>query len=87
MWGWTEAKLISQIGGIIIPTYVGVDRKFTDEMHTMQNYPHVCGGGPGIDLLNVEIKELSPRMWGWTSLERCENALIYNYPHVCGGGP
>ncbi len=50
----------------IVPTYVGVYRKFQEDFFYFLDCPHVCGGVPVLRGKKNMSDLLSPRMWGCT---------------------
>ena len=70
MWGCTAAEPNTSTDLYIVPTYVGVYRKYHRMVCGLEDCPHVCGGVPYKSNTRVIKPKLSPRMWGCTG-EKC----------------
>ncbi len=65
-WGWTVTQEAVYLDLTVFPTCVGVDRDPARVHRCERRIPHVRGGGPGTRLAVQQMREYSPRAWGWT---------------------
>ena len=84
MWGWTAGGHYPGSCREVVPTYVGVDRQRFKSVQVRHSCPHVCGGGPRFATHENPSQRLSPRMWGWTDLQKQHKNLIIVVPTYVG---
>ncbi len=86
-WGWTAGPASGGVGAADVPTHVGVDRPLRRERPPPHGCPHARGGGPRPPRWIVSRPEMSPRTWGWTTLDVRVKVTLDGCPHARGGGP
>ena len=65
MWGWVLKVIETDLEELVFPTHVGVGPVTERISMPRMSIPHACGGGSMNATKNMEVKEYSPRMWGW----------------------
>jgi len=65
-WGWTRHTDVSICHVLVVPTHVGVDRRWRSGWSRCPCCPHARGGGPRAREKMQLVVTLSPRTWGWT---------------------
>ncbi len=86
-WGWTCKGMHVPKFETVVPTHVGVDRRWRWRSCFWCSCPHARGGGPLTQVHNLTVAELSPRTWGWTFFHRRPRPHPRRCPHARGGGP
>ena len=73
MRGWSWDSSAKQVIYIVIPANAGVILCSGASEHSRLGYPRECGGDPIFDVLEKAVRELSPRMrgWSWSGLAIC----------------
>ena len=65
-WGWTEGRQPTAKQVLMLPTHVGMDRRYRARPQRAGHAPHARGDGPWDGpLAHIPIL-CSPRTWGWT---------------------
>ena len=57
--GPTDTMVIHDVG-VVVPTHVGVDRRWSNAPPCKSGCPHACGGGPSSETLDVVWEQVVP---------------------------
>ena len=66
-WGWSELHELASQMQRVLPTHVGMVRRFTQETSQFCRSPHPRGDGPASHAGSVVELEFSPPTWGWSA--------------------
>ena len=81
------AAVLIPVSAIVLPTHVGMVRRFLVRAVVVVGAPHARGDGPPADRED-SIQELcSPRTWGWSARGMRDGALITVLPTHVGMVP
>ena len=70
MWGWSCTCWDHAKRNGVFPTYVGLILPYSFLNFSQECIPHVCGVDPTDRCHSQDQKQYSPRMWGWSCLQR-----------------
>ena len=87
MRGWT-AEADRHVPHVeVFPAHAGMDRNAQHAVQDLQGVPRACGDGPrGVQVTTV-TEGCSPRMRGWTGVQRQPAHAQAGVPRACGDGP
>src|SRR5208282_4478612 len=66
VWGWSVAVALTVITGTVLPTRVGMVRRWMLSGLLYFRSPHACGDGPPSESRDWPVGLFSPRVWGWS---------------------
>src|SRR5208282_5824819 len=66
VWGWSVNVLHAHVGLGVLPTRVGMVRRWMLSGLLYFRSPHACGDGPPSESRDWPVGLFSPRVWGWS---------------------
>src|SRR5271165_5281569 len=65
-WGWSELTIVVELPACVLPTRVGMVRRFGIALRYTHRSPHTRGDGPIAQIGGYFIYSFSPHAWGWS---------------------